>query len=516
MRNFRILVRESLFPRTRAEGGDGLAPLAIVGPVDAYTDFQAIVRHNEVGSWSLTIPAGHPQSKLLIPGRGIVVFQDGQDEPIFSGPIRELTKTWDAENAGAGTAIATGVDDNYLLAERLAWTNPAQDIHLASVFQWWQTNQAWPNVAELLRRLFLANAQGHASRRINRLFIPGPEATAVFWNDDTALAARLKFDQPDLLVSMLSAVYGFRIRFVWHPNPSEVASNGDPQATGPGILLKLEPLMDLTNEVRFGPELGNLRGYTYKVKAPIATRLVVGTQNRTFRETVQQPTYDSEGTVTGYTETEVERTGPERWFGYFSNEEYNPQWWGNPANTPADKQHTLAWAQAGFTATETEWGVTAERFKDRRDIPWQWVQQSGKPTGWGQDPPTWSAQYRAIQDEVDAFNLAQGPVAAISITPLETPGSMFGLDYNLGDVIRVFVDNEVRDEIVREARITSTVADGPRVQPTIGTYGTSETPYLYASIQALWGRIAQVEGREDLSHQVGAIPTSDFTLKKAA
>ncbi|SFI81667.1 virus ReqiPepy6 Gp37-like protein [Streptosporangium canum] len=496
MRNFRVFVRESLFPRTKAEGGDDLAPLVIVGEADAHTKFEAIVRHNAVGSWTMTIPAGHPQSRMLTPGRGIVVFQEGVAEPLFSGPIRQLKKIWGSQDAGAGTVEVTGVDDNCLMAERLAWTNPKADIHLASAFRYWKMNPIWPNVAEVLRNLFLENTQGQPMRRLERLFIPGPESTADLLGDDTSRSAQIMFDQPDQLVAMLSAVYGFRIRFIWHPNPAEVASNGDPNATGPGILLKLEPIANRTNEVRFGTEFGNLRGYSYMTKAPEATRLVIGTKNRTWTETVKQPTFGDNGLGDGYTFTTKERSGPERWFGYYTNHMYDPDWWGDPYETPDDLQHTLAWANAGFSAAETEWGVTAERYKDKRDIPWMWTQVPGKPEGWAEDPPPWTSQYRLLQDEVEAFNLESGPVASITIDPLETNNVMFGRDYGLGDLIRVIVDGEVRDEVVREARLSSTVEAGPLVQPTIGTFGSTETPYLYAAIRALWDRVHGVETRE--------------------
>ncbi|GAA3537155.1 hypothetical protein GCM10022419_016220 [Nonomuraea rosea] len=517
MRNFRIFIRESLFPRTVAEGGDGLPPLAIVGEADSYLTFDAIMRHNAAGSWTLQVPADHPQSKMLIPGRGIVVYQDGEDTPMFSGPIRQIDKEWDEANSGAGTVTVSGVDDNYLLAERLAWTNPAADIHLAAVFQHWQADPEWPNVAELLRQILLANAQGQALRRLDRLFIPGPDSTVNFIPDETSRVARLKFDQADQLTSLLSAVYGFRITFIWHPNPASVASNGDPDAKGPGILLKLEQIADLTEEVQFGADMGNLRGYKYMIKAPEATRLVIATQNRTWREYQRKDTFNSSGVKDGYTEEWVDKTGPERWFGYFANDEYDPEWWGDPEETPDDKRHTLDWAADGFTATETEWGVTAERFRDRRDLPWQWLQDPSQPTGWALDPPVWSAQWRALQDEMAGFNLEAGPKASISIDPLETDnGVMFAREYGLGDLVRVYIDGETRNEIVREARLSASVEDGPRVKPTIGTYGSSETPFLYASIRSLWDRVSGVEARENLRATFDEVPTSDFVLKKAS
>lgn len=518
MREFRVFVRESVFPRTRAEGGDGLAPLSIAGEVDTYTKLDAISRHNSVGTWALQIPANEPQSNLFQPGRGIVIRQPGQDEPLFSGPITRIKKVWDQENPGKGLIQVSGLDDNFLLAERLAWPNPAADIHLASAYRYWQTNRSWPNVGELLRRMFLANFQGNASRKLAHVYIPDEASTANLFPDESAAVARLRFDQPDQLVELLSAAYSFRIRFVWHPSPSAVASNGNSAASGPGILLKLEPIDVLTEEVRFGADLGNLRGYEYEFVAPKATRLVVATQPRTWKELVQTPTYTTGGAVSGYTENWVEKVGHERWHGYYNNDLYDPEWWGNASLTPADKQHTLAWSAAGFSATETEWGFTGERFRDRRDIAWQWITDASKGVGYAIDPPVWSKQQREILDEVAAFSLDQGPQASISIDPIEADdeGHFYGRDYRLGDVVRVYVDDgQARDELVREVHLTASQEDGARVTPTVGTYGTSETPYLYAAVRSLWDRVAAIESRESLAEQ-GTIPTADFAIKKAA
>lgn len=515
VRDFAIFVREALFPRTPSEGGEALQPLAIVGKIDAYIRFEGIVRHNAKGTWSLTIPAGHPQARLLVQGRGIVVFQEGESEPLLSGPITRIKKVWNAENAGAGTIEVSGVDDNYLLGERLAWPNPAEDIHLAAAFQHWQTDPTWPNVAEVLRQLFIANFHGHPSRRLDRVFIPPEDVVLAFLNDESSRITRLAFDRVDQLVSMLSAAYGFRIRFIWHPNPASTgAINGTSNPQGPGILLRIEPLRDLTNDVRLGPELGTLRGYEYEVAAPEATRIVIGCQNRTWQEVVRKPTYDDEGIETGYTEETIEHVEPQRWYGYYVAREYDPTWWGDPELTPEDQQHTIPWAQAGFSSTETEWGITAERYKDRRDIGWQWVQDPRQPEGWTQDPPIWTKQHQELMEELEAFSLQEGPTASISLDLIETETTMYGRHFGLGDMVRVFVDGESRDEVVREVRLSSTPEDGPRVTPMVGTYGSTETPYLYGQIRRLWDRVAGVEARDDLRQGLEDIPVAKVVLKK--
>ncbi|WP_431911716.1 Gp37-like protein [Nonomuraea jabiensis] len=504
---FRILVRDSPFPRI------GNVPLAIVGELDTYLKFDAISRHNHIGSWTLEIPVQHPQSKLLQPGCGIVVFREGSDEPMFSGQIRKLVRRWDdQEDAGTGTIVVSGVDDNAFLAERLAWTDPARDIHASGGVLNWKTDLAWKSVGELLYHLIKQNTQDLPDRQVPWMFVKPPQAG--LFDDETAKVVRLKYDRVDELIELLSAAYSFSVRCVWHPDPVSVGgSNGQAGASGPGLLVTLGPVQDRTQSVRFSIDNGNLRGYTFTLLAPEATRLVIGTQNRTWKELERQDTFDEYGNKTGYTLNWADKSSPERWYGYFKNHGYDPAWWGNPDITPPESSNTLPWAQAGFTATEVEWGLTTERYKDRRDIPWQWTPHPTTP-GWHMDPPLWSAQHREILDELEAFTIDNGPKAAISIDPVEQPRLRYHIHYSVGDYVGANIDGDERREQVTEVRLTATPSDGPLIKPLLGSYGSSETPYLYRSIRDLWARVNYLASREATSYPTDDVPRAEFVLQK--
>jgi len=85
-----------------------------------------LLRHNNVGSWEITLPYNHPLGELLrLPGYGIVVTGPN-DEVILSGPTlaAKLEQTQDNFD---GNWLITGADDSLLLAERLAFPTPATD-----------------------------------------------------------------------------------------------------------------------------------------------------------------------------------------------------------------------------------------------------------------------------------------------------------------------------------------------------------------------------------------------------
>jgi hypothetical protein len=159
--------------------------------------------------------------------------------------------------------------------------------------------------------------------------------------------------------------------------------------------------------------------------------------------------------------------------------------------------------------------MTQETFKDRRDIPWQWAQDTTLPVGWQLEPPSWSAYYRALMDEVDSFNRASGPQGAITVDPVESPKLRYHTHYRVGDFISAHIDGSNRRELVTEVRLSLNVNDGPKVTPILGSYGTSETPYLYKTVKGLWDRINQLSSREEPEIPAG-VPTTPFVLRKAA
>ena len=82
-----------------------------------------VVRYNNVGSWSLTLPHNHGMGELLRqPGYGIILTgPDGST--IFSGPTLSARLTQSQDNL-EGTWEIIGASDEIVLAEHLAYPKP--------------------------------------------------------------------------------------------------------------------------------------------------------------------------------------------------------------------------------------------------------------------------------------------------------------------------------------------------------------------------------------------------------
>jgi hypothetical protein len=86
--------------------------------------FQAVLRFNNVGSWDITLPAGHDVGEILrLPGSGIIVT--GPTGVLLSGPTMSATNSKTSDNPN-GEWLISGVDDSVLLGERLAYPDPSE------------------------------------------------------------------------------------------------------------------------------------------------------------------------------------------------------------------------------------------------------------------------------------------------------------------------------------------------------------------------------------------------------
>lgn len=490
-----------------------MPPLGLIGELDEYKDFNAVDPDGGIGNWRLEAPADAPQSKWLAEGRGIVVFREGFEKPIFSGPITGIQKSWEASEGGFESLLeVTGKSDEMFLAERLAWTNPSEVINLASKNVRWPTDLGWLNAGELIRNLILENTAGHPDRHVAKLYVSREDILLL--DDESSKSTLLRFNQIDTEAMRMASVYGFRIKCRWHPDPASIGDGPD-EGPGPGLLVEIEPAEDLTNTIQFGPHLGNLQSFSYSVSAPTATRAVLGAQHRKWTEFEIKPTYDQSENVSGYTEVETQKEGPERYYAYYKNDLLDPDWWGDPEETPEDMQHTLEWAARGLTAAEATWGVTAERLLDQSSTDWQWVQDPAQPAGWALDPPVWSKQHREFQEAVEQFHADNGPSATISFEPVETPESYKAYqDYDNGDLVRFHVDGEVRDEMVREIQISASSDSGHRVVPMVGSDGAGSAPYLYRQVRSLWNQVRDVRTAEDLVIEPEPVPVPAFGFRR--
>src|SRR5690348_14958694 len=98
----------------------------LIGEVDAYDKFQAILRFNAVSDWALQLDAAHPMAPFLATkGNGIIVTRTIRDadtrkviqsSTLLSGPLRRIER----KKAG-NLLIVSGKDDTMILAARDAW-----------------------------------------------------------------------------------------------------------------------------------------------------------------------------------------------------------------------------------------------------------------------------------------------------------------------------------------------------------------------------------------------------------
>ncbi|WP_405056960.1 siphovirus ReqiPepy6 Gp37-like family protein [Kribbella sp. NBC_01505] len=95
-------------------------------------DIEANVAHNNVGSWKVWLAADHPMATLLrTPGAGLVV--QGPSDVIFSGPTVKPELAITPEDPG-GTITIEGVTDEVVLADALAFPDPAHSVNAGQAF----------------------------------------------------------------------------------------------------------------------------------------------------------------------------------------------------------------------------------------------------------------------------------------------------------------------------------------------------------------------------------------------
>lgn len=86
-------------------------------------------------------------------------------------------------------------------------------------------------------------------------------------------------------------------------------------------------------------------------------------------------------------------------------------------------------------------------------------------------------------------------LTALSLSTIDTDAVAFGVDYNLGDRVRVIVDGTQIDDVLREVTLMWSAADDERLTPVVGTPGATNPliPALFADQRQIARRVAQLE-----------------------
>jgi hypothetical protein len=512
-----------------------------IGPVENYTNFEAIIRHNAVGTWSLTIPGSAPEIANLQPGNGIIVRIEGQDGIAFSGPISKISHNWGESDQGAGSVTVSGLTDDQLLFERVTYPVPANDLD-------GQTSDRTilvSNAGTLMELLVLENCgmDARPERQYPQLDvgngsqIGGPSTVST------------RFDVLGEVLQELanSNAVGFNVR----------------QTDDDRLLFDMFIPQDKSNLV-FGREFGNLQAYSYDIEAPTATRAIFACQgegrDRYLEDAEFNPylaeTLDDRSERIIYTSGASDGSDPDCYRGTFTimlnadadlrftgtgvrvyGQASMDPWINNfaivdggdaveieeptePPGTPRVLlfevsnllygEHTLKIATVSGLfldyveildeRTIADWRRNSERFYDRRDIPVAWntahtslIDPSNVVDGVPQDADP--AVYRPLLDQatLEAWD-ENGPKASLSLSPIDTVAVKYGRDYRVGDIVTVDVNGLLFSEVLREVRL-SDGDDGPRITPTIGDSQASSTPNLYRTVRQLWTKVRRLEAR---------------------
>jgi hypothetical protein len=120
---------------------------------------------NNVGSWTLVLANNHPMVPALrTPGAGIIVTRVDNGTVLISGPVVSPTVDVSSANPG-GMVTITGVTDSVILADRLAYPQPANADPTTQT----QTNDTHTADAESLMHYYVSGNIGPGASANNAL-----------------------------------------------------------------------------------------------------------------------------------------------------------------------------------------------------------------------------------------------------------------------------------------------------------------------------------------------------------
>ncbi|MFE3579393.1 Gp37-like protein [Streptomyces vinaceus] len=503
-----------------------------IGELDTWMKLDLVLRFNRAGSWQLLVRDGTPQAKLLEKGGGIAVWMDERpSKPIFSGQIEMFQKYWTTQqHTGVGSVYVGGKCDNKIPYGYLAFPGTTGEGDARAVLpidQQWRGQDRRTYGFEAGQALWVEYDFAFGNRGLPGRKIPGVSMGAKPITAGTPpkvgkqIGGTLRYDSIGTLAETWTKEGEIGYQFLWNPDAKKIE------------LTVFEPA-DKSMDVRFSPELGNLREYIATLTAPRVTRVIAACQGE----------------------------GKERYIKQF------------PEKTAKDDDGRPVWI-GDVTRDEDEWGFVSEQFLDRRDVPlktgkdgqaelvtkttsdgFEDIGHNPEGQEWTPDLTAKRASLTAAdaavaaaekavsdakteaekaaaasqlataktnqakaKDAVKAAITAAKPVAVkyfldslksaadgifkenqkngnFQVYPVETPQYRFGRDYYLGDKVTVDIDGETYVDVVRE--VTITVEDGGRISsvtPKIGEQGTGEPLNLYKHVSELREKLRKLEAR---------------------
>lgn len=442
-----------------------------IGMIDQYLRLNIILRFNDVSTWRIRCIPGTDQAKLLKPGRGVVIWYEGMEEPLLSGRLTSIERYWDDSNRGPGSVDFIGHCDNQVLANHIWTPTPewptgsgsytgrfSKDYDQQSDYSFRRmvleiSSQQFGPLSEMFKygETYLGHDGGTYRRAgetegyrtlpgydLPTTTEPGVPGGLPYVDEYPVVSFKSRFDnmlevfreKAATAVDENGNIKPCGFRFVWDPETKKIT----PKVFYPTNI-------ENAPENTFSPELGNLIRFQYTIKEP--------GPNRAFFA------FDGEG--------------KDRNIHFFPTTNFNPDTGSAPV-WPLD-----------------EWGTWKEEFLDRRDQP--------APASLT-DPDEKAAAEAEIKQAKLEFYEASKPVAALSMEVIDTEFFKFGRDYFLGDYVQVDIDGEMVTDILREVHL---VEEEGRftITPTVGTGDASETPKIYQQVRAISSRLDVIGKRHN-------------------
>ncbi|MFE7462425.1 Gp37-like protein [Nocardiopsis terrae] len=231
----------------------------MIGEIDDEQELEIHDRHLDHGAWKIVVDADTDSAQLLEEGAGIQFEIDGQ--VVFSGPINrlvsEITDDAGADNPdGAETSTFTGLSDTSAFRRIIypSHTSPITPTGVKHPVD--RTTITGP--AETVIGTLIDHQAGPAaltSRRHPGLVVPTSQGRG------PTITSAERFTDLHEHAFALAAGAGLGWRVLQHGTDLEFSV--------------YEP-RDLTDEMGFSVELGNVATYTYELTPPEVTHLIIG------------------------------------------------------------------------------------------------------------------------------------------------------------------------------------------------------------------------------------------------
>lgn len=214
-----------------------------------------VLRHNNVGSWEMTLPYGHRLGEFLrLPGYGLLVTGPG-DRTIISGPTLTAKLEQTADNT-AGNWVISGASDDVLLQERLAYPTPGTDDVQAQVTAYDERS----GTAEDVLKQYVNVNLGPAAPLSRQAYALSIEANQ---NRGEVITGKARFNQLQEFFYDLASLgqIGYRV-----------------EQEGTSLVFKCYEPQDLTSLIRMDMDNQKLSSAQYAYSVAKATRAIVGGQ----------------------------------------------------------------------------------------------------------------------------------------------------------------------------------------------------------------------------------------------